>query len=135
MSGLALTAATSDFRIEAQAGYIQVELVQGYAMQAQGTRQLILAIAQECERRQCRRVLVEGREVRRGLGTVDAFALGTLMGSVLPGASFAFCLHGYSPDPQSKFLIDVTWNRGVRVEFFSERAAARRWLGVADPQP
>ena len=107
----------------------------GLALTAATGGQLIVAIAQECERRQCRRVLVEGREVRRGLGTVDAFALGTLMGSMLPGASFAFCLHGYSPDPQSKFFIDVTWNRGVRVEFFSERAAARRWLGVADPQP
>jgi len=121
--------------MEARAGYIQVELVPGYAMHSHSTRQLILAVAEECGRHRCRRVLVEGRGVLQRLRTMDAFALGSLMGSVLPGTSFAFCLHGYEPDQQSKFFIDVTWNRGVRVEFFSEPAAARRWLGVAEPQP
>ncbi|HEU5177314.1 MAG TPA: hypothetical protein VFU24_07655 [Burkholderiales bacterium] len=35
-----------------------------------------------------------------------------------------------APDDQSQFFRDVAQNRGVRVDFFSEREAALRWLGV-----
>lgn len=46
--------------------------------------------------------------------------------------SVACCFYGYAPDQQTRFFMDVSQNRGVRIEFFAEREAALRWLGV-DP--
>jgi hypothetical protein len=35
------------------------------------------------------------------------------------------------PDDQSRFFKDVAQNRGVRVDFFNDRDAALRWLGIS----
>ena len=117
-----------EFQISAKTDYIRVELAPGYEIRPSGTKQLIAAIADACARQGGRRVLIQGTQVRREMGTMDSFALGALMGSVLPGVSFAFCLNGFTPDEQSKFFIDVTANRGVRVEFFRDCSLALRWL-------
>ncbi len=117
----------AEFRISAEDGYINVVLSPGYEIHRAGTQGLSAAIADACVRQGSRRVLIEAKEVRRG-GMMDSFALGALMGSVLPGVSFAFCFHGFTPDEQAKFFLDVTANRGVRVEFFREPAKALRWL-------
>jgi len=53
-----------------------------------------------------------------------------VIGSMLTGVSIACCFYGFDPDGQTRFFMDVSQNRGVRVEFFKERAAALRWLGV-----
>ena len=53
----------------------------------------------------------------------------------LAGVSLACCFYGYKPDDKSQFFKDVAQNRGVRVEFFGERGAALRWLGVGPPPP
>ena len=49
---------------------------------------------------------------------------------MLTGVSLACCFYGYAPDQQTHFFKDAAQNRGVRVEFFDEREAALRWLGV-----
>jgi hypothetical protein len=87
-----------------------------------------------CTRQGQRRVLVEGTVSRRSMGTMDSFGLGSLLGSMLPGVSLACCFYGYAPDQQTQFFKDVSQNRGVRVEFFDNREAALRWLGVAQSQ-
>lgn len=50
------------------------------------------------------------------------------------GVTELSCFYGYRPDEKSRFFKDVAQNRGVRVEFFGERDAALRWLGVAGSQ-
>ena len=119
---------STGFKVQAQADHIHVELAPSYAIPSQDTKQLITAIADHCARHCCRRVLIQGSRVPGGIKALDAYALGSLMGSLLPGASFAFCLNGYSPDANAKFLIDVTHNRGVRLKFFDDPEAALRWL-------
>jgi len=116
---------STGFKIEARADHIHVELASSYGSSAQDTEKLMAAIADYCARHDCRRVLIEGSGSRGGIKALDAFALGSLMGTVLPGASLAFCLHGYSPD---EFLLDVTHNRGVRLKFFDDGERAVRWL-------
>jgi hypothetical protein len=88
-----------------------------------------------CTRQGQRRVLIEGTVARRQMGTMDSFGLGSLVGSMLSGISLACCFYGYTPDQQTQFFKDVAQNRGVRIEFFSERDAALRWLGVGSGQP
>jgi len=125
---------STDFRLTPHADYIHVELAPGYEIKPEGTTQLMLAISDVCTRQGKRRVLVEGTVVRRDMGTMDSFGLGALIGSRLTGMSLACCLYGYAPDQQTQFFRDVAENRGVRIEFFAERHAALRWLGVGQPQ-
>ena len=121
---------STEFRLTPHADYIHVELAPGYEIKPDGTTQLTLAISDVCSRQGQRRVLIEGTIGRRSMGTMDSFGFGAQIGSMLTGMSLACCLYGYAPDQQTQFFRDVAHNRGVRIEFFSDRAAALRWLGV-----
>jgi hypothetical protein len=121
---------STDFKTSLHADYIHVELVHGYELTPQGNAELILAISDVCARQGQRRVLVEGTIAARRMGTMDSFGTGSLAGSMLAGMSVACCFHGYQADQQTQFFKDVAHNRGVRIEFFTDREAALRWLGV-----
>jgi hypothetical protein len=121
---------STDFKLTPHAEYIHVELAPDYEIKPDGTTQLTLALSDVCARQGQRRVLIEGRIARRQMGTMDSFGFGSLVGSMLTGISLACCLYDYTPDQQTQFFKDVAQNRGVRVEFFRDRAAALRWLGL-----
>jgi hypothetical protein len=121
---------STEFRLTPHADYIHVELAPGYEIKPDGTTQLTLAISDVCSRQGQRRVLIEGTIARRSMGTMDSFGFGAQIGSMLTGMSLACCLYGYAPDQQTRFFRDVAHNRGVRIEFFSDRAVALLWLGV-----
>jgi hypothetical protein len=121
---------STDFKLTPHAEYIHVELAPDYEIKPDGTTQLTLALSDVCARQGQRRVLIEGRIARRQMGTMDSFGLGSLVGSMLTGISLACCLYDYTPDQQTQFFKDVAQNRGVRVEFFRDRAAALHWLGL-----
>lgn len=123
---------STDFKVTLHPLYLQVELARDYEIGPEGTTQLIMAIADVCARQELRRVLIEGTIGRRSMGTMDSFSLGSLIGSTLTGMSIACCFYGYALDGQTRFFMDVSQNRGVRVEFFKERAAALRWLGLGE---
>ena len=122
---------STDFQTSLHADYIHVQLAPGYELTPEGNAELILAISDVCTRQGQRRVLVEGTVAARRMGTMDSFGSGSLAGSMLAGMSVACCFYGYRPDQQTQFFKDVANNRGVRVEFFTDRNAALRWLGVA----
>jgi len=122
---------STDFTTSLHADYIHVQLAPGYELTPEGNAELILAISDVCARQGQRRVLVEGTIASRKMGTMDSFGTGSLAGSMLTGMSIACCFYGYRPDQQTAFFKDVAHNRGVRIEFFTERDAALRWLGVA----
>jgi hypothetical protein len=108
---------STDFKLTPRADYVHVELAPGYEIKPDGTTALTMAISDVCTRQGQRRVLIGGTVARRQMGTMDSFGLGSLIGSLL-----------------TEFFKDVAQNRGVRIEFFSEREAALRWLGVGPAQ-
>lgn len=122
------------FKMTPYADYLHIELAPGYEITPAGMTELTLAIADVAGRQGQRRVLVEGTVARRSMGTMDSFSLGSLIGTMLTGVSVACCFYGYATDQQTQFFKDVSQNRGVRVEFFSDREAALRWLGVGSGQ-
>lgn len=125
---------STDFKLTPHADYVHVELALGYEIKPEGTTQLALALSDVCARQGQRRVLIEGAVARRSMGTMDSFSFGSLLGSMLTGGAVACCLYGYVPDQQTQFFKDVSQNRGMRVEFFKDRDAALRWLGVSPRQ-
>lgn len=122
---------STGFKLTQHLDYVHVELAPGHEIRPDGTTQLALALSDACARQGQRCVLIEGTIERRSMGTMDSFGPGSLLGATLTGVSVACCFYGYAPDAQTQFFKDVTQNRGVRVEFFNDRDAALRWLGVA----
>jgi hypothetical protein len=120
-----------EFNLTPHADHVHVALASGYEITPGGASALMAAIAAACTLQGVRSVLIEGTVARRNMGTMDSFSLGSLVGSVLPGVKIACCFYGYAADGQTQFFKDVSGNRGVRVEFFGDKAAALRWLGLA----
>ena len=122
---------STDFRLTPHADHVHVELSPGYEIRPDGVTELMMSVSDVCSRHGHRRVLVEGSIAARHMGTMDSFGAGSLAGSMLTGVWIACCFYGYRPDDQSQFFKDVAQNRGVRIEFFADRDAALRWLGVS----
>lgn len=121
---------SSDFHTTLHPDYLHVQLAPGYELKPDSNAAMILAIADVCARQKQRRVLIEGKIAARRMGTMDSFGTGSLAGSMLTGMSIACCFYDYKADQQTEFFKDVAQNRGVRIEFFGDRDAALRWLGV-----
>jgi hypothetical protein len=121
---------STDFKLTPHAEYVHLALAPGYEINPAGVTELMKSVSDVCARQGQRRVLLEGAVAGRRMGTMDSFGAGALAGNVLAGVWLACCFYDYTPDSQSQFFKDVAQNRGVRVEFFGEREAALRWLGV-----
>jgi len=121
---------STEFKLLPDARYVHVELAPGYEIRPDGSAALMVAVSEACARQGVRRVLIEGTVARRKMGMMDSFGAGSLAGATLAGIAIACCFYGYAPDDQSRFFKDVAENRGVRLEFFGDKAAALRWLGV-----
>ena len=122
---------STDFQLAPAAAYLHVMLAPQYEIRPDGVTELMKSVSDVCTRQGQRRVLIEGTVTAGRMATMDSFGAGALAGSMLPGVSVACCFYGYRPGAKSQFFKDVAQNRGVRVEFFSERDAALNWLGVA----
>jgi hypothetical protein len=127
---------STDFKLTPRADFVHVELAADYEIVIAGITELMMSVSDVCSRQGQRRVLIEGTITlaARRMGTMDSFGAGALAGSMLPGVAIACCFYGYKPDEQSQFFRDVAQNRGVRIDFFQDREAAMRWLGVRSQQ-
>ena len=85
-----------------------------------------------CADHNCSLVLVEAEAPERNMTTMDAFGSGIRAAEVAVTLKLALCFSGYEPDELSEFFKTVAYNRGVRAEFFSNRADALKWLGVSE---
>jgi hypothetical protein len=87
-----------------------------------------------CKKGSCVRVLLEAPSPRRKMDTTAAFESGTRLARVSPGLRIAMLFYNYKTDELTEFFKTVAHNRGVRVEYFSEKKKALEWLRVEREQ-
>ena len=117
-------------RIEFNGEYIELHHPAGFEIEPRTMSEYWALVADACKKHRCSVVLVEAENPRRRMGTMDAFGSGIKASEISYTLSLALCFTGYEPDDLSDFFKTVARNRGVRVEFFSDRESALKWLGV-----
>lgn len=118
------------YTIERREGYIYVH----HSPDTQITRETSAAVWEElgriCKEENCSNILVEADAPTRKMDTTAAFESGTQLARMAAGLKLALLFHDYKPDELSEFFKTVAHNRGVRIEFFSDREKALDWLQV-----
>lgn len=118
------------FTMTSHEGYVHVL----YRPDFEITRETMVATCDEleelCKKSNCARVLLEAPSPRRKLDTTAAFESGTRLARVAPGLKIAMLFYNYKTDELTEFFKTVAYNRGVRVEYFTEKKKALEWLRV-----
>jgi hypothetical protein len=120
----------SESTLEVRDGYLYARLVAGFEITPDRMNRLWKEIGEACALHGMRRVLTEGTVSGRRMTTMDSFENAAAAARLAPGLAMACFVQGHVPDQQTEFFKIAAMNRGVRVEFFSNRDEALRWLGI-----
>jgi len=122
---------STDFELTFRGSYIHIKLAENYEITPQGLAKIWEAVAEAAQKYDCKKVLSEGNIHSRRLKAWDAFGSGE-QASEIPGMRHACLFYNYRPDDITEFFKTVSSNRGSYIEFFNDKAAALKWLGVED---
>jgi len=82
-----------------------------------------------CRDQRCHRVLVEGLNPPRDMGTLEAFKHGDFLGGLdQPGLRIAFCLYEYASDEITQHFRAIANAGSCDVMFFKDIDVALAWL-------
>lgn len=123
---------SSDFTFEFRKDYVHIQHAPDFEITPESNARLWPALIAFCKKHKCNRVLSEATNPKRRMSTIDAYESGVAVAQSALALKIACCWTGYIPDDLSTFFQNVTSNRGVVTQFFSNREEALRWLGV-DP--
>ncbi|HEY8562858.1 MAG TPA: hypothetical protein VIL74_20945 [Pyrinomonadaceae bacterium] len=112
-------------------GYIHILNPDNFVITPDKIEGLWENLTEACTKYDCNRVLNEGSVDLSKLRAYDSYHSGAQAGEI-QGLRMAFLFHGYTPDERADFFKTVASNRGAKIEFFSDRRAALRWLGVSE---
>ena len=120
---------SSDVLIEFRSNYLHAQLSLNYEITPESVTKFWSAIGDARKKYDCKLVLAEGKISSRQMMAADAYNSGKQAGEFAP-LRLACLLYDHSPDEVSDFFKIVALNRGVLVEYFTNRVKALRWLGV-----
>ncbi|HVE57212.1 MAG TPA: hypothetical protein VNB22_10320 [Pyrinomonadaceae bacterium] len=120
---------STDFEITFRGSYVHILLAENYEITPMGVEKMWIATIEACRTYQCNKVLSEGNIHSRKLKAWDAYSSGS-QASEVPGLRHACLFYNYQPDDMSEFFKTVSANRGINVEFFTDKEKALKWLGV-----
>lgn len=112
--------------------YIRVIHSDNFVINQQSITKFWNDLAEYCKKHHCKKVIAEGRIIKRKMTTVEAFESGNTAGKKVLGLWLACCFCDYEPDQTTEFFKTVAKNRGVRIEFFQDCEEALQWLNVAE---
>lgn len=121
----------TDFEMVFRGEYLHVLHSPNYEITSDGMKKLWAALVEACQSYQCTKVLAEGKIHLRKMNAGEAYSSGTTAATI-PQLRLACLFYDYVPDDLTAFFKMVSSNRGVAVEFFTQKEAALEWLGVKD---
>ena len=122
---------STDFTLDIHSDYIEIQHPADYQITPESQLRVWAAIGEACKKHHIRRVLTAAPvPPQRNMSTLDAFQSALQAVEAYHGFSMACCFPGYTTDETTEFFKTVAHNRGIRIEFFSNRQDALQWLGV-----
>ncbi|MEJ7848283.1 MAG: hypothetical protein WKF92_09365 [Pyrinomonadaceae bacterium] len=118
------------FNAEFCDSYIHVKHSPGFVITPGAIENIWVQFAEMGAKYECGKFLVEAREVKREINTMQAFDSGVKVSAIRPRLTVALCFPNYKHDKLSEFFITVAHNREVNVKFFDNIETAKKWLGV-----
>jgi len=119
---------TTDPLFEFRTTHIYMQLPASFEATVDWIGPIASQLVAACNEHDCRRVLIEGALAGRNLTDTDVYDIGDLLAQQIPGLTIALVLHGYELTSNALFFQDVAYNRGVKVQFFTDCDAALHWL-------
>jgi len=122
---------STGFTLDFLGNYIRIQHPADYEITPESQQQLWMAIGEACEKYDCWRVLAESpAPPKRNMTQVDAFRSAGQAAKASSKLRLAIVLPGYHPDETTQFFMNSAYNKGVRIEFFTDREEAIKWLGI-----
>ena len=121
---------STNFTIEFRGDYIHVRHAPDFEITPKSSVKLWSALAEKCKTFNCRRVFREGKLRHRKMNWLEAYDTAIQAANYVAGLRVACCFENYEKDELTEFYKTAASNRGVEIEFFSDRQKALRWLGV-----
>jgi hypothetical protein len=122
---------STDFTLDFLDGYIRIQYPEDYEITPESQQKLWVAIGEACDKYNCWCVLAESLvPPKRNMTHVDAFKSAGQAAKVSRDLRVALVLQDYSPDETTEFFMNSAYKMGVRIEFFTDREEALKWLGI-----
>jgi hypothetical protein len=121
---------STNFTIDFCGDYIYVRHAAGVEITPESIAQLWSQLSVGCKLYRYRRVLIEGKIVWRKMNWLTAYSSAIQTMNIIQGLRVAYCFENYTEDELTGFFKMVASNRGVEIEFFSDRQKALYWLGA-----
>ena len=121
----------TSFTLDFVSDYIRIQYPRNYEITPESQQKLWTAIGEACRKYNCHRVLAETSvPPKRNMSQIDAFKSASQAASASSDLRLACLFPEYQTDETTEFFITVAYNRGVRIEFFSNREEALKWLNA-----
>ena len=127
---------STSFTLDFAGDYINVQLPADYEITPESRLAFWTAIGEAHKKYDCCRVLAASptpptRNMKQSASLKSAFQAAKASSEL----RVAFVFPGYSTDATTEFFINTAYKMGVRIEFFTDREAAVKWLGLDGETP
>jgi hypothetical protein len=124
---------STSFTIDFAGDYINVQLPANYELTPASRLAFWTAIGEAYKKYHCCRVLAESptppiRDLKQSDSLKSAFQAAKVSSEL----RVAFVFPGYSTDATTEFFINTAYKMGVRIEFFTDRESAIKWLCIVE---
>lgn len=110
--------------------YIDVQLPAEYEVNPDSRREFWEVIGEALRKYKCCRVLAASpTPPKRDMKQSDSLKSALQAAKVSSELRLAFVFPGYQTDATTEFFVNTAQKTGVRIEFFTDRAEALKWLG------
>ena len=122
---------STNFTLEFVDNYINIQLPADYEITPESRLEFWTAIGEAHKKYHCCRVLAASpTPPKRNMKQSDSLKSALQAAKASSELRVAFVFPGYDTDATTEFFINTAHRMGVRIEFFTNREEAIKWLGV-----